>query len=175
MSLHEYHDLDTVRHALSNGRGFENAVLQGLDLSSVEDAFRGTTVQGAAFLGCHMSPETTFSLIARGALVFPRLEGLQFNPYRPTLYSADELFDGFDPDDPCTYCNTLDARIYKHWSETGRESPPSVMESLARRLHDHAITDALDDIIKATPPERSSASWAGTAWPAMTPATARWP
>ena len=154
MSLHEYHDLQTVRDALSGGRSFSNSVLQGLDLTSVEDMFRGTDVDGAAFLGCQMSAETTFSLIARGALVFPRLEGLHFNPYRPALYTAGELFDGFDPGDPCTYCNTPDAKIYRHWSETGRESPPSVMESLARRLHDHAITDALDDIIKARSPEK---------------------
>ncbi len=149
----EYHDIDSVRAAIVAGETFSDAVFQGLDLTTVEDDIRRTDVEGAVFLGCRTSPETTQSLVARGALVFPRLKGLPFNPYRPALYRSDELFGGFDHSDPCTYCDTLDARIYRHWVDTGRDRPWSVIESLARRLHDHAVTDALEEIIRHRSPE----------------------
>src|SRR5690606_22957160 len=74
-------------------------------------------------------------------------EGLPYDPYRTALYTADELFSSFDPNDPCSYCNTLDARIYRHWRSTGRQFPPAVLEALARRLHDHAITEAVERLL----------------------------
>ena len=57
---------------------------------------------------------------------------------------AGRALRSFDPADPCSYCDTPDAQIYRHFLETGRQFPSSVVEALARRLHDHAMTDCMD-------------------------------
>jgi predicted Rossmann-fold nucleotide-binding protein len=80
--------------------------------------------------------------------VFPRLPGVPFEPYRGSLYSVEELYDGFDPDDPQSYARCFDARVYAHWHATGRGHPSSIIETLARRLHDHAMTDALEELLE---------------------------
>ena len=65
-----------------------------------------------------------------------------YDPHRAGLYTADELFSAFDPGDPCSYCATYDARVYRHWADTGG-AHPSPEEAARRRLHDGQITDAL--------------------------------
>ena len=63
------------------------------------------------------------------------------------LYRPEELFDTFDEENPSTYLTTYDARVYDHWWTTGKAEPESILETLARRLHDHGITDALYDLL----------------------------
>ncbi|MGJ3507177.1 LOG family protein [Enemella sp. A6] len=115
--------------------------IQSVDLTERRPALDRVQVGGAVFLGCAMDESTEASLRARGALIFPRLDGLPFDPYRSTLYDADELFgtdgDGLD------YAASPDAQIYA-WTRE-HTHPTNVADTLAMALHDHAITDALDD------------------------------
>jgi predicted Rossmann-fold nucleotide-binding protein len=86
------------------------------------------------------------SLRSRGALIFPRLQGVPFNPYRSTLYTPAELYAGLAG---APYEDLPDARIY-HWSiQPGREH--RVDATLASSLHDHAIGDALDELLRSGP------------------------
>src|SRR5690606_36336748 len=47
-----------------------------------------------------------------------------------------------------SYAECLDARIYAHWKATGGAAPASILETLARRLHDHAISDAVEELVE---------------------------
>ncbi|RMF62733.1 MAG: hypothetical protein D6743_11810, partial [Calditrichaeota bacterium] len=71
-----------------------------------------------------------------------------YNPYRGALYSVDELMAGFDPEAPDGYARTLDGRIHRHYRDTGGAEPTDILETLSRRLHDHAITDALQEVLE---------------------------
>ena len=42
---------------------------------------------------------------------------------------------------------SVDRRIYEHFVAAGRDAP-GVLEALAQRLHDHAIDDALRDLLE---------------------------
>ena len=57
-------------------------------------AGRPLDVQGAIFLGCTFDDGVEDSLRSRGALIFPRLETVPFNPYRGQLYTPQELYCG---------------------------------------------------------------------------------
>ncbi len=143
----EFEDLGTFEASLARD-GVAGAIVQGLDLSGHGPRLSKVNVAGSVFLGCRLPPEVMAGLTLRGALVFPNLPGnLPFRPYRPTLYTPGELFETFDPEDPSSYCRCLDARVYRHWEAQGRGSPGSILETLARRLHDHAITDALEELL----------------------------
>ncbi|NUT91516.1 MAG: hypothetical protein HOY78_05740 [Saccharothrix sp.] len=122
------------------------AVLVGLDLADVD---LRVPLDGALFLGCELSPATRRRADAAGALVFPNIPDVPYQVYRSSLYTPAELFDGFDPDRPESYADTPDARIYRHSKQQGHHPDP--LHALAERLHDHAITEALDEVLEGAP------------------------
>ncbi|GEL95986.1 LOG family protein [Cellulomonas composti] len=122
------------------------AMVQSVDLSGRSSVLAECDVAGAVLLGCALADDVESELRARGALVFPMLPDLPFNPYRSTLYDADALFG----DGP--YAQSLDGIVYA-WSREWRTTR-DLRGSLAGTLHDHSITDALDDLMLGIEPAR---------------------
>lgn len=145
--MRELESLEEVRELLERGESLADVVVQGVDLRDETAALRRCSLGGATFLGCQLAEEVLLAAQAAGALVFPVLPGLPFAPYRGSLYSIEELYAGFELERPESYVHTLDARIYQHFLRTGGPKPNSILETLARRLHDHAITDAMRDLL----------------------------
>jgi hypothetical protein len=143
----EIESLTELDEHLSGGGSLEGAVLQGLDLRSRSEALLTQSLEGAVLLGCKLEQAALERALGGGALVFPEIVGLPFSPYRGALYTVEELYDRFDRQRPDSYQECLDARVYRHWKESGRAAPSHLLETLARRLHDHAITDALDELL----------------------------
>ncbi|NTX03756.1 hypothetical protein HUA74_15485 [Myxococcus sp. CA051A] len=141
------------RH-LRDGSSLANVVIQGLDLRRYTRELSTAALAGTVFLGCELEKDALQAALAHGALVFPPITGVPYQPYRGGLYSPEELYAGFDPMRPETYEDTLDARIYRHWEAHGRGTPPTLLETLAQRLHDHAVTDAMEDLLAASGPSR---------------------
>ena len=127
------------------------AAFRALDLRDVA-GFEHGTFDGCLFLSCLLTPAQAGFLTTTGATIVRDRPERPFTLHRATLYSPDELFAGFDPDRPDGYATTFDARVYRHWERTGRQHPPFIDESLARRLHDHSITEALHDALVGTRP-----------------------
>jgi len=142
--------VDELRAHRAAGRDLRHAVLIGLDLTGPDaDALlRGTALDEALLLGCRLTPSAMKRAEASAALIFPEIPALPYRAYRSTLYTPDELFDGFDPTFPQSYVDTLDAVVYQHVRAVG-SARPDPLHALAERLHDHAITEALDDALDA--------------------------
>lgn len=134
-----------IAHLVS-GHALSDAIVQGVELTDVLDVLKTRDVSGAVFLGCDAPPACAADLVSRGAAVFPSVDERPYNAYRAQLYTADELYAGFDIERPETFGKTLDSRIYRHWKQTGRELP-NLVESLMRRLHDLAMGDAIADLV----------------------------
>jgi predicted Rossmann-fold nucleotide-binding protein len=115
--------------------------MQDLDLSDRGEKLRMLDPAGALFLGCTLAPADEQSLRDRGALVFPAIPDVPFDPYRSALYSPAELYAGLDRG----YEHTFDARVYA-WSRQAASSADLVM-TLAAALHDHAVDDALQEYV----------------------------
>ena len=143
----EVQDLDSFDQLVSAGavdmRGWH---AQSLDLRGRTDALQRLHVEGAIFLGCTFDDGVEDLLRRRGALIFPRLETVPFNPYRAALYSPGELYAGL-PGAP--YEALPDARIYQWSIQPGMRH--RLDATLASALHDHAIGDALGDAIRTGP------------------------
>lgn len=125
---------------LSTPGSLAECYLQSLDLSGRSADLLRVDVARAVFLGCGFEAGVESSLEARGALIFPTLPDLPFKPYRSGLYTADELYAGLEQG----YRYTLDARVFRWWRHVGQHR--SLTSELAMTLHDHAITEALDDL-----------------------------
>ncbi len=115
---------------------------QSLDLRGHARDLKALNPQGAIFLGCTFDDGVEESLRRRGALIFPKLQGVPFDPYRSTLYSAAELYQDISSTE---YEATLDAQVYQWSILPGQRA--SLDATLAAALHDHAIGDALDELL----------------------------
>ena len=114
---------------------------QGLDLFERSWRLMQADVRGAFFLGCEIEPSALEYVLGQGACVFPRIDGLPFRAFRPTLYTASELYDGYEPGDHESYEQTPDAQAY-YWHKA-TVADFDVVRTLAERIHDHAIDDAM--------------------------------
>ncbi|GHB76849.1 hypothetical protein GCM10010347_54060 [Streptomyces cirratus] len=113
--------------------------IQSVNLLERTFALLSADTSAAVFLGCAMEPDAAAKVRADGALVFPPVPDLPFNPYRSLLYTADELFAGL----PQGYEATPDAQAYAWFQET--KSDGDVLSSMLRSIHDDAVSDALDE------------------------------
>ncbi len=132
-----------VRH-LEAGHPLAGCILQGLNLTVIAPTLLARDVREAVFLGCTLTAEQQAQLTGRGALVFPDLrKGRPYNPARADLYTYDELMHGFSAKHPGSVLDTLDAHIHAHFQRHRRYGSHPIIETLAQRLHDHAIDEAL--------------------------------
>lgn len=143
MPIEEIHLLHEVEQCLTAQGHLRDVVIQGVDLTGIADRLAGIDMGGAVLLGCTLATGTQDALTAQGAMVFPAMTGLPFDVYRTHLYTYDELFDGFEADNPCSYGRTPDSQIYRHWKEAGRATPSSAKIALAQRLHDYSVHQAI--------------------------------
>ena len=103
------------------------------------------------FLGCTL----TRSVIERcdaDCAVFSKLD-VPFNVFRSELYSAMSLYSGYLPQDPDTFENCFDSRVYRHYLEKGKVTD-NIKEQLARSIHDHSIKWAMQDFLERYPEKR---------------------
>jgi predicted Rossmann-fold nucleotide-binding protein len=143
----EIETIEAFERHLRGGGAFHNVVIQGLDLRGFTRELGAAALAGSAFMGCELEQGALQAALSQGATIFPPLLGLPYRPYRGSLYTVEELYAGFDPARPKSYAGTPDARIYTHWNAQGRANPPSILETLAQRLHDHSVTDAMEDLL----------------------------
>jgi predicted Rossmann-fold nucleotide-binding protein len=146
--VQEIHDLASLERVLAEQRPLDDLVICGLDLRQHGAVLATRDLRGVVFLGCELEPTDLANVVQAGALIFPAIRGLPYSPWRTTLYTPEELFAGLDVRDRCTYCTTLDARIYKHFRATTSATEPAMLDALAQRLHDHGITQALEAMLR---------------------------
>lgn len=145
-----------VAHLREHGH-LRDCVVQELDLRADAELLRAISGERAAFLGCQLEAETVVHLYRTGADLFPPLdEALPFRPYRGGLYTVDELYEGFDPArEGSFWSDARDSRIYAYYQKLRTAEDPTagipILESLAMRLHDHAVEDALHDLLCHAP------------------------
>ncbi|MFE4198043.1 LOG family protein [Paenarthrobacter sp. NPDC056912] len=139
-------DVDSVvnfdRLVTAGARSMHGWHAQSLDLRGRSRHLEALDARGAVFLGCTFDDGVEENLRSRGALIFPKLRGVPFNPYRGSLYKASELYEDISS---VEYESTLDAQVYQWSILPGQRN--SLNATLAAALHDHAIGDALDELL----------------------------
>ncbi|MER5581730.1 LOG family protein [Streptomyces asoensis] len=134
-SLAEFDEVTRDHGTLSHFR------VPSVDLTDRTDVLLALDTSAAVFLGCPMTPEAAAKARASGALVFPPVPGLSFDPYRGFVYSPEELFASLDEG----YEATPDARTYAWFQRTKADG--DIFGSMLRSLHDDAVSDALDELL----------------------------
>ncbi|WP_344214734.1 Rossmann fold nucleotide-binding protein [Kribbella sancticallisti] len=119
--------------------------VQSVDLSGRTSVLLHLSPMGSLFLGCPLEETAAVWIRDGGGLIFPAIPALPFDPYRGTLYAAEELYAGLSGG----YEATPDAQIYA-WSRQHDEKGDT-SRTLAAALHDHSIADALHELPEGKP------------------------
>ncbi len=75
------------------------------------------------------------------------IKDVPFQVIRHELYSAQELYEGFDPENDATQATCRDSLVYSHYLEKGKQ-PEDIRESLCRSIHDHDMHINLKNFFK---------------------------
>ncbi|MFV0289992.1 MAG: LOG family protein [Mangrovibacterium sp.] len=144
----KYQEIETeleLIELLQNFPLISNYAFQNVDFLKHESFLIGKKFEDCIFLGCQL-PNSIGGILPKDNLVFPMID-IPFNPYLGNLYTRETLLGEYIEGKPESYENTLDKRIYNHFLKEGKIAI-DIKETLSRRLHDHAITDALYDFIE---------------------------
>ena len=131
---------------------------QALDLTSVTPVLLKKNISKCLFLGC-VIPEELLDHISKKNYIFSNLD-IPYHAYPSQLYTKETLYNGFNPKRPKSYNKTLDKQVYDHYIKTGKQAD-SIKETLTRRLHDHSITNALNDFLENYDPKKVVAIMGG--------------
>lgn len=71
---------------------------------------------------------------------------MPFDLFREHLYSAEDLYKDYQLGKPASFKNCYDQQVYRHYLEKGKAAT-DIKETLARTLHDHAMTHAMNDFL----------------------------
>jgi predicted Rossmann-fold nucleotide-binding protein len=134
--------IKTLHDFLAQGLSLANCTLQNLDFRNDGIDWEGIEINNTTFLGCDFRPGDEAVLRRKGAFIYPPIPGLPYNPYRRTLYTWQELMEGYT----ATEDHSLDLAIYRHFSATRYRI--SINEALTQRIHDHAIDEALRSLVR---------------------------
>lgn len=148
--MRELHSIEEFDIYLADNGSLDNVVVQGVDLSERTDVILSVTCVGGTFLGNRLEDAALAHVLDSGAVVFPRLPDLPFDTYRSRLYAQGELLTGWVPGNSESFDNdATDSKIYSWTTAHPKGKNIPVLDALARRLHDHAIDDALSEHLEA--------------------------
>ena len=71
---------------------------------------------------------------------------MPFDIFREELYSASSLYKGYEPSKPGSFKDCYDQQVYRHYLSMGK-SATDIKETLGRTLHDHSMTNAMNDFL----------------------------
>ena len=71
---------------------------------------------------------------------------MPFDIFREHLYSAEDLYKGYLLGKPGSFKDCYDQQVYSHYLKMGK-SATDIKETLARTLHDHSMTNAMNDFL----------------------------
>jgi len=142
----EIESLAELRLFLGQSSDLTGATFQGIDFTGLEHQLAGVIFRDNLLLGCTVPPEVL--CLFEAPLVFPELSALPFNPYRASLYSPEELLGAYQIGRPESYQETLDYLCYRQYLDERKDEATDARVTLARRLHDHAIGDAMQEFAR---------------------------
>lgn len=143
----KYQEVDSqseLSQLINSTNEINHCVFQGLDFRNIN--ITNHVFSDNIFLGCHVTLKL-LDLHGLNNIFIPLLKGVPYNSFINKLYDKDSLLSGYELGNPESYNKSLDKKVYDHYIATGKESD-NIYETLARRLHDHSITDAIFELIE---------------------------
>lgn len=134
--------LDQALALLKSEQDLSNCTFRNLDFSGEIINWQNYRLQNTVFLGCRFTLQQELLLRRMGAHLYAAPTNIPYNPFRTELYSWQELMEGYHPEND----RSVDLNIYRHFTTTRYN--PGINEALWQRVHDHAIDNALRQLLE---------------------------
>ena len=140
----EVRSVEELQQLLATRERIERCVFQDMDFSALTEECGTARYFDCLFMGCTFSKPMRIQ-IDRSCLIFSHID-VPYNCFRSALYSPEDLYDHYAIGVPESYHECYDYRVYEHYLRMGKTAT-DIKETLARTLHDHAMSDALHDFL----------------------------
>lgn len=145
MERHPYIEVEKIDKMPRSQQGkYNHYAFQYLDFNEAPAEIRACKFTDCCFLGC-IIPEDMKPNIGEGCLEFPRM-GKIYKAFAAELYTAQTLYEGFEPGNEESFETCFDTRVYQDYISRGKHSD-DIKETLARSIHDHAMSDAMYELL----------------------------
>ena len=142
-----YREIETiseVKTLLAKGGTISRCAFQDINFKELEVTGNGCRFEHCLFMGCRFTKEMKAQIDGTN-LVFSHID-VPFNAFRNTLYTAETLYEGYELGNPDSYKDCFDNKVYQHYLCMGKTAT-DVKETLARTLHDRAISDSVHELL----------------------------
>lgn len=141
---HEVETLEELRLLLEKQKELCRCSFQNMNFHALGEVGEGCRFHDCIFMGCEITPAIGKG-IDGSCLVFTKIN-VPFNAFRNHLYTAETLYAGYRRGEPDSYADCFDYKVYQHYLQKGKTAT-DIKETLARTLHDHAVSDALHELL----------------------------
>lgn len=135
---------DELREMLITHERIERCVFQDMDFSELTEESHTARYFDCLFMGCTFSKPMRIQ-IDKSCLIFSHIS-VPYNCFHNGLYTSEELYDNYLLGSPDSYHKCFDHKVYEHYLRMGKQAN-DIKETLARTLHDHAMSDAMHDLL----------------------------
>ena len=140
----EIHTIEQLQQLLATNERVERCVFQDMDFSVMPSEGCTCRYYDCIFMGCTFSRSMRVQ-IDKSCFIFSHID-VPYNCFRNTLYTADDLYQGYLMGTPESYHKCFDSVVYQYYLQRGK-STTDIKETLARTLHDHSISNSLHDLL----------------------------
>lgn len=145
-------EIKTFQDFLAKAPILHNCTIRNIDFSKLSIEWESISIEYCTFIACTFRKSELKILIEKDAIVLNEPKQIPYQVYRNKLYSYKELniiIDG----------KILDEHIYQHFKihKTSR----NINEKLFQRIHDHAIDEALRDLLDSMNDEETQRKCVG--------------
>ena len=141
---HEITSIDELREMLQREERIERCAFQDMDFTALAEEGYTARYYDCLFMGCTLTRPMRIQ-IDKSSLVFSHID-VPYNCFRNALYTAESLYDNYHVGHPESYHECFDYKVYAHYLDKGKVAT-DIKETLARTLHDHAMSDALQEML----------------------------
>jgi len=146
----EIEELDALQQLLSHTHTLRHYAFQALNFEKCGFPVEDYRFEDCIFLGCTLPPRMYYAMDEQ-CIVFPRVK-MPFKVFPNQLYNAKTLYLRYKPGYHETFYTCYDTITYERYMALGKESS-DIKETLCRVLHDHSISNALDQFISRYDPK----------------------
>lgn len=129
--------LKAWKNYTKESKDLTNLVIQGINFKNENVDWSQFKYENTTFLSCAFNRNQATEVISYGAIVYPKFKNLPYNPNRNSLYSYQELLEGYNFENDAS----VDLKIYQRFVKN-KYNPP-LFEAMAQRLHDFNIDESL--------------------------------
>lgn len=140
----EVEELFDLRQLLSHHEVVRHCAFQAINFEKCGFPMEAYRFEDCLFMGCRIPPRMYYAM-DEACIVLPRVK-MPYRVFPNKLYDAGTLYLHYDPDCPESFRTCYDTINYERYLALGKQTA-DIKETLCRVLHDHSISNALEQFI----------------------------